>query len=128
MSTASGFLTDEQRKLMRSLSHGRDIIPEERKFTRSSSHGQHAMLDIVGSPDKHERSIAKLVSVGSGELKKDRHSHSGRNGRPKKGDFPCGSISEVWHLKQIILFHNLYIVIYLSCSQENLHTGLLLAR
>jgi hypothetical protein len=89
MSAASGFLTDEQRKLMRSLSHGRDIMTEEKKFTRTVSHGQHAMPDFAGSPDKHERSIAKLVSVGSGESKKDRHSHSGRNGRPKKGDsFP----------------------------------------
>ena len=122
MSAASGFLTDEQRKLMRSLSHGRDIVSEEKKFTRTVSHGrdivseekkftrtvsygQHVMPDMAGSPDKHERSIAKLVPVGSGELKKDRHSHSGRNGRPKKGNFPCGLISEVFHLKQTIPFN-----------------------
>jgi len=87
MSAASGFLTDDQRKLMRSLSHGRDVIPEEKKFIRTGSHGHHhAMPDLAGSPDKHERSIAKLVSVGSGEFKKDRHSHSGKNGRPKKGN------------------------------------------
>jgi len=84
MSAAAGFLTDEQRKLMRSLSHGRDVIPNEKKFTRTVSHGQHNMPDFVGSPDKHDRSMAKLVSVGSDDAKKDRHSHSGRNGGPRK--------------------------------------------
>jgi hypothetical protein len=79
----------EEKRFTRTVSHGRDIMTEEKKFTRTVSHGQHAMPDFAGSPDKHERSIAKLVSVGSGESKKDRHSHSGRNGRPKKGDsFP----------------------------------------
>jgi len=77
MSAAPGFLTDEQRKLMRSVSHGRDVILEEKKVVRTGSHG---------SSDKHTKSGAKLVSVGSGEAKQDRHSHSGKNGKPKKGE------------------------------------------
>ncbi|XP_024399349.1 MA3 DOMAIN-CONTAINING TRANSLATION REGULATORY FACTOR 3 [Physcomitrium patens] len=84
MSSPSGFLTDEQRKLMRSFSQGRDI-PEEKKFVRTVSHGQHAMPDLAGSPETREKSGAKLVSVSSGEVKRDRHSHSGKCGRPKKG-------------------------------------------
>lgn len=85
--SSPGFLSDEQRKLMRSLSHGRDIMPEGKKFVRTVSHGQHAMPELAGSPEKHEKSGVKLVSVGSAEVKRDRHSHSGKNGRPKKGDF-----------------------------------------
>ena len=93
MSATSGFLTEEQRKLMRSASHGRDAaMPEDqRKFVRSVSHGQHPAPDVSGSGlladhgSKHAAPAAKLVSVGSGEVKKERHSHSGKNGRPKKG-------------------------------------------
>lgn len=71
---------------MRSFSQGRDI-PEEKKFVRTVSHGQHAMPDLAGSPETREKSGAKLVSVSSGEVKRDRHSHSGKCGRPKKGKF-----------------------------------------
>lgn len=72
---------------MRSFSQGRDI-PEEKKFVRTVSHGQHAMPDLAGSPETREKSGAKLVSVSSGEVKRDRHSHSGKCGRPKKGTTP----------------------------------------
>lgn len=65
---------------MRSFSQGRDI-PEEKKFVRTVSHGQHAMPDLAGSPETREKSGAKLVSVSSGEVKRDRHSHSGKCGR-----------------------------------------------
>ena len=91
MSSPSGFLTDGQRELMRSASQGRDIIPEEKKVVGTVSRG-HVVPDIPGLADKHDKYDKhakpgpKLVSGGSGELKKDRHSHSGKNGRPKKGD------------------------------------------
>ncbi|XP_024376076.1 MA3 DOMAIN-CONTAINING TRANSLATION REGULATORY FACTOR 4 [Physcomitrium patens] len=82
MSTPSGFLTDEQRKLMVSLSQGRDAVSEEKNLVRTVSHGNQENPDPA---EKHEKSGAKLVSVGSMESKKDRHSHSGKNGKPKKG-------------------------------------------
>ena len=85
MSSPPGFLTHGQRELMRSASQGRDIIPEEKKVVRTVSHG-HTTPDILGGADKHAKSDTKLASVGSGEVKKDRHSHSGKNGKPKKGD------------------------------------------
>ncbi|KAL2636328.1 hypothetical protein R1flu_007807 [Riccia fluitans] len=65
MSSPGGFLTEEQRKLLRSASQGRDTVPE------------------AVSP----RHVTKNASVGGGAAisKNDKKSHSGRTGRPKKG-------------------------------------------
>lgn len=118
MSSPSGFLTDGQRELMRSASQGRDVIPEEKKVARTNSHG-HSLPDVPGSVDKHAKSGAKLVSGGSGEVKKDRHSHSGKNGRAKKGDARV-LVVEVLHSISTIL---LYLLA--SCDSPSQHRNIL---
>ncbi|CAM6114371.1 unnamed protein product [Calypogeia fissa] len=71
MSSTTGFLTDEQRKLLRSASHGRDTVPPEATSPKS------------GSGSGHGNKLAS--SAGSGSLTKDKRSNSGRQGKPKKG-------------------------------------------
>lgn len=78
---------------MRSVSHGRDVTPDnQHKLARSASHGHHPVTEVASHAavtdhvNKHATTGAKLISVRSGEAKLDRHSHSGKNGRPKKGE------------------------------------------
>eukprot|EP00246_Nothoceros_aenigmaticus_P013530 TRINITY_DN4718_c0_g1_i1.p1 TRINITY_DN4718_c0_g1~~TRINITY_DN4718_c0_g1_i1.p1 ORF type:complete len:725 (+),score=184.72 TRINITY_DN4718_c0_g1_i1:48-2222(+) len=67
----STLLTEEQRKLLRSASQGRDGA------------------GVVGSPKNSESGLKLLnnaIKTNAGATKvSDRKSHSGRNGRPKKG-------------------------------------------
>ncbi|KAL3677499.1 hypothetical protein R1sor_027447 [Riccia sorocarpa] len=68
-SPGGGFLTEEQRKLLRSASQGRDTVPEAVSPKGDSRHG------------------SKSGAGGGGAVlsKNDKKSHSGRTGRPKKG-------------------------------------------
>jgi hypothetical protein len=82
MAAPMGFLTEEQRKLMRSASYGREVIVDESsKLMRSVSHGHHTMPEAALGTGG-----AKNLNAGaSSEAKLDRRSNSGKNGRPKKG-------------------------------------------
>lgn len=88
---------------MVSLSQGRDAVSEEKNLVRTVSHGNQENPDPA---EKHEKSGAKLVSVGSMESKKDRHSHSGKNGKPKKGDIPCGLSVNLLHSTYTFPLHS----------------------
>ncbi|KAG6543294.1 hypothetical protein Mapa_015208 [Marchantia paleacea] len=73
MSNTAGFLTEEQRKLLRSASQGRDSVPE-------------VVSPKGGADSKHAPVGTKSAAVGGGlPGKHDKRSNSGRNGRPKKG-------------------------------------------
>jgi hypothetical protein len=82
MAAPMGFLTEEQRKLMRSASYGREaMVDESSKLMRSVSHGHHTMPEAALGAGGTKNSNAGA----SVEAKLDRRSNSGKNGRPKKG-------------------------------------------
>lgn len=82
MAAPTGFLTEEQRKLMRSASSGREVmVDESSKLMRSVSHGHHTMPEAALGAG----GTKNLTAGASAEAKLDRRSNSGKNGRPKKG-------------------------------------------
>lgn len=83
----SGLLTEEQRELLRSASAGRE-----------SAAAAAAAAAEVGSPKNHDTGLKLGGNVGrvsnaGGAKGFERKSHSGRNGRPKKG-LPCLLLDE----------------------------------
>uniref|UniRef100_A0A0C9RVH6 TSA: Wollemia nobilis Ref_Wollemi_Transcript_10948_2779 transcribed RNA sequence n=1 Tax=Wollemia nobilis TaxID=56998 RepID=A0A0C9RVH6_9CONI len=79
MASNEGFLTEEQQQLLRSASQGRDSLTSL-KFPKSPrSEQEHHTKHGTGSGKNH---------TGGAPGKHEKRSHSGKNGRPKKGG--CG--------------------------------------
>lgn len=73
----AGFLTDEQRKTMSTVFQGRSPLTEAATLAKPVANHIHKSNGSSGE--------TKGLSVGHGlEPKRERRSHSGKNGRPKK--------------------------------------------
>ncbi len=78
MTEMAGFLTDEQRKTMSTVFQGRSPFTEAATLVKPVAN--HIPKSNGSSGE------TKGLSVGHGlEPKRERRSHSGKNGRPKKG-------------------------------------------
>eukprot|EP01018_Ginkgo_biloba_P010374 Gb_01138 [translate_table: standard] len=75
MASNEGFLTEEQRELLRSVSQGKDSMSvSSPRFPKSPKSAQ----------EHHTKHGASGAKTHAGGAKHEKRSHSGRNGRPKK--------------------------------------------